>query len=130
MAKKEYWVEGDWNAICDICGFKFKASDLRLRWDGFRVCDKDFETRHPQDLPHRIPKETTPTWTRPDVEWVPILTCTLAGRSGYAGLGVTGCMLPGQTWGLSADEIVDLYICSPTSRLALSDVGTADCATV
>lgn len=54
------------NAICDVCGFKFKASMLRKRWDGFMVCKHDYELRHPMDFyttrndAHLLP------WTRPD----------------------------------------------------------------
>ena len=44
------FVLGDSNAICDVCGFKHKQSQLKKRWDGAMVCDKDFELRHPQDL--------------------------------------------------------------------------------
>jgi len=44
-----YFVLGDSNSICDSCGFKFKHSQLRKRWDGAMVCSKDFELRHPQD---------------------------------------------------------------------------------
>ena len=35
--------------ICDVCGFKIRASETRKRWDGLRVCTKDWEPRHPQD---------------------------------------------------------------------------------
>ena len=57
-------ILGDRNAICDVCGFRFKASQLMLRWDGARVCSDDFETRHPQDF-QRIPRgESSPSWTR------------------------------------------------------------------
>jgi hypothetical protein len=60
------YVPGDYNATCDVCGFEYKASKLRRRWDGFMVCDKDFETRHPQDLIKSPPAEKTPPWTRPE----------------------------------------------------------------
>lgn len=40
----------EYNAICDICGFKFKASKLQKRWDGYMVCEKDNELRHPLDF--------------------------------------------------------------------------------
>jgi hypothetical protein len=43
------FILGDSNAICDCCGFKFKHSQLRKRWDGAMVCSKDWEPRHPQD---------------------------------------------------------------------------------
>jgi len=40
----------DWNLVCDICGFKIKASQSRKRWDGFVVCEQDWEARHPMDF--------------------------------------------------------------------------------
>lgn len=55
-----------YNAICDVCGFKFKASMLSKRWDGLMVCRHDYETRHPLDFyttrndVHLLP------WTRPE----------------------------------------------------------------
>lgn len=62
---KDYLKLGDWNALCDVCGFKFKASQLRKRWDGYMVCKQDFEERHPQDL-IRLPKERQAApWVRP-----------------------------------------------------------------
>ena len=59
---------GDWNAICDECGFKFKASQLRKRWDGYMVCKDDWEIRHPQDsLRGRRDDQSVP-WSRPEGE--------------------------------------------------------------
>lgn len=55
-----------YNAICDVCGFKFKASMLSKRWDGLMVCRHDYEMRHPMDFyttrndTHLLP------WTRPE----------------------------------------------------------------
>ena len=46
----DYLDLGSWNVICDSCGGKFKAQDTRKRWDGMRVCEADFEHRHPQDF--------------------------------------------------------------------------------
>ena len=63
---KTYYKPGSWNAICDLCGFKFKAEELKLRWDGARVCKDDFELRHPADF-IKIPSEqAVPPWTRPE----------------------------------------------------------------
>lgn len=39
---------GQWRVICDVCGFKFHSGDLRKRWDNLMVCQKDYETKHPQ----------------------------------------------------------------------------------
>lgn len=68
----------DYNAICDVCGFKKKASELRLRWDGMRVCKEDWEMRHVADFyqtrndVHKLP------FTRPDSD---------AARTTYLKLG-------------------------------------------
>jgi len=59
---------GDWNAICDVCGFKFKASELKLTWQGLRVCEKDWEPRHPQDFLRGVKDDPTVPYTRPDVD--------------------------------------------------------------
>lgn len=48
MAGDEF-ILGDSNGICDCCGFKFKHSQLRKRWDGAMVCRADWEPQHPQD---------------------------------------------------------------------------------
>lgn len=48
MAGDEF-ILGDSNSICDVCGWKFKHSQLRKRWDGAMVCSADWEPQHPQD---------------------------------------------------------------------------------
>jgi hypothetical protein len=83
-----------YQAICDVCGWKFEASMLRKRWDGFMVCEKDWEPRNildfyrPRSDAHKLP------WTRPessnDGSWTPSVT------------GITG------TYTLSASYIVDV----------------------
>jgi hypothetical protein len=47
---QNHLIPGNWNALCDSCGRKFKALDLQKRWDGLMVCREDWESRHPQDL--------------------------------------------------------------------------------
>jgi len=41
---------GDFWRMCSRCGFRFRASQTYLTWDGLYVCIDDFETRHPQDF--------------------------------------------------------------------------------
>jgi hypothetical protein len=75
---KTYFVPGEWNAICDQCGRKYKASQLRKRWDGLMVCQDDWETRHPQDFVRGVKEDTSVPWTRPepaDVETVIAVNC-------------------------------------------------------
>lgn len=57
---------GDWNALCDRCGFKFKASELKEEWTGWMVCKECWEPRHPQDFIRGIPDDSSVPWSRPD----------------------------------------------------------------
>ena len=79
--------KGDYNIICDVCGWKMKASHGRKRWDGYIVCKDDWEPRQPLDF------YTTPNdvhvlpYTRPDSNGIdvgpainPLTTTTPAPR--------------------------------------------------
>lgn len=57
---------GDWNTLCDVCGFKFKASDLKERWDGLMVCHDDWEPRHPSDFFRARKEDQSVPWSRPE----------------------------------------------------------------
>lgn len=61
-----YYKSGDWNSVCDVCGFAFKASQLRKRWDGFMVCDADWEPRHQIDFLRAPPSPRAIPWSRPE----------------------------------------------------------------
>lgn len=66
MGKADKFVLGTYNVICDTCGLKFKANQLRFTWDGYYVCAKCWEPRHPQDLVRgKYDKMTVPI-ARPD----------------------------------------------------------------
>lgn len=80
------FVKGDWNADCDECGFTFKASQLRRRWDGAMVCKDDYEPRHPQDLlQSRKDKGSVPWTRRPQYQYVTGLGWQLADGTYTAG---------------------------------------------
>src|SRR5262245_12086571 len=92
---QNWFKDGDWNALCDICGGKFKASQLRENWKGQMVCQEDWETRHPQEL-IRIPRDDPSVpWARPQGEDDFIFVCWIWATSAYAGLGAAGCMKAG-----------------------------------
>lgn len=61
---RNYYKSGDWNAICDRCGFRFKASSLKKDWQGLMVCEEDFERRHPMDFLKVTPDKIAVPWTR------------------------------------------------------------------
>jgi hypothetical protein len=66
LDKNWYYKPGAWNALCHVCGFKYKSDELKLRWDGKYVCTQDYEPRHPQDLFRVVPKESSIPWSNPD----------------------------------------------------------------
>ena len=63
---------GQWNVICGVCGWKIKSGDIKTRWDGLKVCAKDWETKHPS-LFIRPPRTQQPVpFTRPEGEDVSV----------------------------------------------------------
>ena len=58
------YIPGQWNAICDICGLQYKSSKLMENWKGQRVCEKDFEGKHPQMFVRPRPEKITTDWAR------------------------------------------------------------------
>lgn len=66
MGIADYLKLGDWNALCDRCSFKFKASDLRKTWDNLYVCPSCFETRHPADLFRAKPEDISVAFVNSD----------------------------------------------------------------
>jgi hypothetical protein len=92
--KKTIWKSGDYNAVCDRCGFKFKASDLQETWDGLKVCKKDWEMRHPLDFPVAQKGPAPLPWTRPEVTDVFVAACTVVGRQAVPGLAQPDCAIP------------------------------------
>lgn len=99
--KDTWWKSGQYNALCDVCGFKFKNTDLRKRWDGLMVCGKDWETRHLQELIRPVPDQRKLPWTKPESSYIFIgpstvtLGCTANTVSAVPGQGSPGCMVPG-----------------------------------
>lgn len=102
---RQTWYDSStYNAICDVCGFKFKASELKERWDGLRVCEGDWETRHPQELIRSVPEEPALPWTRSEPSDVSVgpsysdsyetATCTTEGSSAIPDYAVPDCMTP------------------------------------
>lgn len=85
-----YFKPGEWNVHCDVCGFKFKSSQVRKRWDGFMVCAEDWEADHPQK--HIRVYETTSTV--PFVREESVVeqpACYIYSRSAYADLAEADC---------------------------------------
>ena len=84
-------VKGEWLAQCDVCDFRFHASDLKKRWDDLMVCKDDWEIRHPQDFVRGVPDNQNVPWSRPDN--APLGSS--CGPSNVAGQAVAGCAITG-----------------------------------
>jgi len=68
--RNEY-KHGQWNAICDRCGFKYKSDQVRKEWNGLRVCsgggtNNCWEQRQPQDFVKGKVDRQAPPWARPE----------------------------------------------------------------
>lgn len=66
MGQRDWYKKGTYNAICYVCGFKRKADEMKLRWDGVYVCKEDWEIRQPQDFVRGQPEEQSLPWTQPE----------------------------------------------------------------
>jgi hypothetical protein len=69
--KFTWWKSGSWNAICDVCGFKFKSTDLRYTGDigsraGLMACKDCYDPPHPQEFIRPIQDQAKLPWTRPE----------------------------------------------------------------
>lgn len=104
MTYKGKWP-GTWATICDVCGFRFPSDKLQDRWDGLKVCHKDWELRHPQDFIKVREEVVVPPWTRPE-KYTFTTPNYIQPGGGYsqncpivptsaAGIAVAGCMVAG-----------------------------------
>lgn len=93
MGYKSRYDKGDWVALCDSCGRKFKASHLKRRWDGLMVCHEDWEPRQTQDYVRGKAEKQIPVWTRSEPADTMVLSCTT--NTAVAGESISGCAIAG-----------------------------------
>lgn len=75
MRERNYqYIPGDPWLICDECGFKYRRSEMKKWWDGFMVCEKDYEPRHPQEFVRGKADKVSFPDSRPDPDPVYIVT--------------------------------------------------------
>ena len=99
MSYKPSYYRGNWIAICDACGRKFKASILQKRWDGLMVCPDDWEPRQPQDFVRGVPEYISPPFTRPEAlpDTFEVIPGACGNASGISGWAISGCAIPSDT---------------------------------
>ena len=92
---RNHLLLGNYNALCDSCGRKFKALDLRKRWDGLMVCTEDYETRHEQDFLRVQRERISVPYSRPypaEDTFIGYI-CSVSGRYGMADVGTADCAM-------------------------------------
>jgi hypothetical protein len=93
-----YFKRGSWNVICDVCGVRHKADQVRKRWDGLMVCAEDWETDHPQKF-LRVRSDPKPV---PFVRSEP--ADTFADTRAIAGIAVAGIAIAGVDYYLNGPQ--------------------------
>ena len=123
-----YYKSGSHNIICDVCGHKFKFSQVKKDWRGLVVCEKDFEHDHPQKyIRVRESGLSVPVIRpQPEIEFVEGALCTYITASGLADIGIADCAKADGN-GLTFERFLELY--APLTY-ALADIGAAGYATV
>jgi hypothetical protein len=101
MGQADFLRVGDYNAICDVCGRKFKFSRLRQKWDNTWACEQDWEPRQPQDYLKGIKDNMSVPLSRPDppnlfiqdeiVTEIPIISLILSIFSQMIALHILHC---------------------------------------
>lgn len=96
-SRQDYYKPGDYNAICDGCGAKLKATELTKDWKGFFKCVRCWEPRQPQDFVRaRQGAEPAPVpFVRAPAQPSYVLFCTPNGRTAVPDLALPGCAIPG-----------------------------------
>ena len=85
MGRADYLAEGDWNAICWECGRKHKASTMLKHWQGYYVCPRCWEPRHPQDFVRGVTENPAAAWAQEQIGISPMLLLTTESATGGAG---------------------------------------------
>lgn len=63
---RNFFKPGSWNAICDRCGFKYKANELKKEWQGLMTCVRCFETKHPSLFQRVVDEKIGTPWVKPE----------------------------------------------------------------
>lgn len=66
MGRADFWKPGGWNMLCQVCGFKYKNSEMKERWDGVWCCPEDWELRQPQDFVRGVRDPMSVPYTAPE----------------------------------------------------------------
>ena len=89
----DYLALGDWNAVCYVCGRKYKAGTMVRHWQGYWVCPKDWEARQPQDFVRGIKDTQIPPWTQPSPAPIFVALCDPNAQSAICDYTICDCAI-------------------------------------
>lgn len=93
MGRADHFVLGDWNALCDHCGRKFKGSTLRKQWNNLWACPEHWEARQPQDFVRAMHETLTPPFVNNPAD-IYVAVCSPNGMTCIVGYAVVDCAAP------------------------------------
>ena len=99
------YIPGNWNSHCDICGFRFKASQLKKNWQGLMTCEADYEHDHPQKFLRVTERSPTVPWVRKLSDDSFVYVCKLSAAVSYADYAEADCGRADITFPALADLI-------------------------
>lgn len=94
-SRADFYAPGDWNVVCYVCGWKYKASMMVKHWQGYYVCPKDWEARQPQDFVRGVADTQIPPWTQPFPGLIFTPVCGAEDTTAIPYFATPGCVLPG-----------------------------------
>lgn len=66
MGRADFYLPGGWNMVCQVCGFKYKNTEMKLRWDNVWCCPEDWELRQPQDFVRGVKDQMAIPYSNPE----------------------------------------------------------------
>lgn len=99
------YVPGDFYRQCDVCGFRYRASQTYKRWDNLIVCAEDYEDQHPQDFVRgRKDRQSVPD-PRPEPTVMTLVGPLTTNLAAAANAGATSITVESSTRFVSNDNI-------------------------
>ena len=121
---------GQWNVLCDLCGRKFKSTEVQKDWRGLIVCKEDYELRHPADFLRVQREKITVPFSRPypTQDTFIAYSCSIRELNGKADVGSADCARVEMTLPYEDFGSETLWIYSDTAP-AVSDLGLGGVST-
>lgn len=118
--KKTTWP-GNWKVACDVCDQWFPSSEMKKRWDGAIVCQRDFETRHESTLYNYKTHVSVPDFVRKSATDQFVFACDFISNQCRAEYGTAGCMTVGVVYYDLSDEIPTAIANMAVASIAIAE---------